>query len=174
VLASAQKAAGDSPKQWRNYFWIAVGGEIVFIPLIWLLTGFWSPKRAKKAEETTSFLGKGRAREVAGVGRFGGNEGLDGRSLRNHTALVPRLPPGPVHASLRPPQTLVSLGYGVNKLDSIASMRSRVDSFRDLGWGVAPPSLAPRRRRRANDGPHERFQQLRRHGGERRPGRERG
>jgi ACS family D-galactonate transporter-like MFS transporter len=51
LLASAQKASSDSPKQWRNYFWIAVGGEIVFIPLIWLLTGFWSPRRAKKAEE---------------------------------------------------------------------------------------------------------------------------
>jgi MFS transporter, ACS family, D-galactonate transporter len=48
---SVQKAASDSPKQWKDYFWIAVGGEIVFIPLIWLLTGFWSPKRARKAEE---------------------------------------------------------------------------------------------------------------------------
>ncbi|MDQ2797576.1 MAG: MFS transporter, partial [Actinomycetota bacterium] len=45
------KAAADSPKQWRNYFWIAVGGEVVFIPLIFLLAGPWSPKRARKIEE---------------------------------------------------------------------------------------------------------------------------
>ncbi|MCW2497950.1 MFS transporter [Jatrophihabitans sp.] len=45
------KAAHDSPKQWRNYFWIAVGGEVVFIPLIFLLTGFWSPKKARQKEE---------------------------------------------------------------------------------------------------------------------------
>jgi len=51
ILKSAQKAAADSPKQWQHYFWIAVGGEVVFIPLIWLLTGFWSPKKAKEAEE---------------------------------------------------------------------------------------------------------------------------
>ncbi len=45
------KAAKDSPKQWRNYFWMAVGGEIVFIPLIFLLAGYWSPKRARKEEQ---------------------------------------------------------------------------------------------------------------------------
>jgi hypothetical protein len=49
--AKVAKAAADSPKQWRNYFWIAVGGQIVFIPLIFLLTGFWSPKKAREAEE---------------------------------------------------------------------------------------------------------------------------
>jgi ACS family D-galactonate transporter-like MFS transporter len=46
-----QKAAKDSPKQWQKYFWIAVGGQIVFIPLIFLMAGFWSPKRAKRAEQ---------------------------------------------------------------------------------------------------------------------------
>jgi ACS family D-galactonate transporter-like MFS transporter len=50
VLKEASKAAEASPKQWRNYFWIAVGGEVVFIPLIFLLAGFWSPKRAREHE----------------------------------------------------------------------------------------------------------------------------
>jgi MFS transporter, ACS family, D-galactonate transporter len=45
------KAAEDSPKQWQHYFWIAVGGEVVFIPLIFLLVGFWSPRRARQAEQ---------------------------------------------------------------------------------------------------------------------------
>jgi MFS family permease len=45
------KAAADSPKQWRTYFFVGVGGELVFIPMIWLLAGFWSPRRAKRAEE---------------------------------------------------------------------------------------------------------------------------
>jgi ACS family D-galactonate transporter-like MFS transporter len=49
--AKVAKAATDSPKQWRNYYWIAVGGEIVFIPLIFLLTGFWSPAKARREEE---------------------------------------------------------------------------------------------------------------------------
>ncbi len=50
VLKEASKAAEASPKQWRNYFWIAVGGEVVFIPLIFLLAGFWSPRRARAHE----------------------------------------------------------------------------------------------------------------------------
>jgi MFS transporter, ACS family, D-galactonate transporter len=51
TLKQAQKASAASPKQWRNYFWIAVGGEVVFIPLIFLLTGYWSPRRARKQEQ---------------------------------------------------------------------------------------------------------------------------
>jgi hypothetical protein len=51
ILGDAQKAAAASPKQWQHYFWVAVGGEIVFIPLIFLLTGPWSPRRAKREVE---------------------------------------------------------------------------------------------------------------------------
>ncbi|TAM87035.1 MAG: MFS transporter [Jatrophihabitans sp.] len=47
---AVQKAAADSPKQWQHYFWIAVGGEIVFIPLIFVLTGFWDPRKARAQE----------------------------------------------------------------------------------------------------------------------------
>ena len=42
-----QKAAKDSPKQWQKYFWIAVGGEVLFIPLIFVMAGFWDPRKAK-------------------------------------------------------------------------------------------------------------------------------
>jgi MFS transporter, ACS family, D-galactonate transporter len=49
--AKVQQAAADSPKQWQHYFWIAVGGEIVFIPLIFLMAGYWSARRARQAEE---------------------------------------------------------------------------------------------------------------------------
>jgi MFS family permease len=51
LLTHVQSAAAKSPKQWRNYYWIAVGGEIAFIPLIFLLTGAWSPKEARRREE---------------------------------------------------------------------------------------------------------------------------
>jgi ACS family D-galactonate transporter-like MFS transporter len=48
---AVQAAAHDSPKQWQTYFWIAVGGEVVFIPFIFLMVGFWSPRRAKKHQQ---------------------------------------------------------------------------------------------------------------------------
>ncbi|MCW2781203.1 MAG: major facilitator superfamily 1 [Marmoricola sp.] len=51
LLQKVQSAAEASPKQWRNYYWIAVGGEVLFIPLIFLLTGSWSPRTARRKEE---------------------------------------------------------------------------------------------------------------------------
>jgi len=46
-----QEAAADSPEQWRTYFFVGVGGEVVFIPLILLMAGFWDPRKAKRAEQ---------------------------------------------------------------------------------------------------------------------------
>jgi MFS transporter, ACS family, D-galactonate transporter len=45
------RAADRSPKQWQKYFLIAIGGEVVFLPLIFLMAGFWDPRKAKRAEE---------------------------------------------------------------------------------------------------------------------------
>ncbi|HTU29281.1 MAG TPA: MFS transporter [Solirubrobacteraceae bacterium] len=44
------RAAADSPKQWRTFFFVGVGGEVVFIPLILLMAGFWDPRAARRAE----------------------------------------------------------------------------------------------------------------------------
>ena len=51
VGPSVQAAAADSPKQWRTYFFVGVGGEAVFIPLILLMAGYWDPRKAKRAEQ---------------------------------------------------------------------------------------------------------------------------
>ncbi|HET9073189.1 MAG TPA: MFS transporter [Solirubrobacteraceae bacterium] len=58
ALATLQKdgppvasAAKRSPKQWRTFFLIGAAGELVFIPLILLMAGFWDPRKAKRAEE---------------------------------------------------------------------------------------------------------------------------
>ena len=47
-----QKAATDSPKQWRTFFFVGVGGEVLFIPLILLMAGYWShPPSLSEAEK---------------------------------------------------------------------------------------------------------------------------
>jgi MFS family permease len=46
-----QQAAATSPSQWSHYFWIGVGGEVVFIPLVFLMAGRWDPRKAKRDEE---------------------------------------------------------------------------------------------------------------------------
>ncbi len=40
-----------SPKQWQRWFWVCVGGMILFIPTIFLNRGRWSPKKAKEDED---------------------------------------------------------------------------------------------------------------------------
>ena len=51
TAAKVAQAAKDSPKQWQTYFWISVGAEVVFIPLIFVMAGFWDPRKAKRKEE---------------------------------------------------------------------------------------------------------------------------
>jgi hypothetical protein len=42
-----QNASLSAPGQWQSWWWVCVGGEAVFIPLIFLMGGRWSPRRAK-------------------------------------------------------------------------------------------------------------------------------
>jgi MFS family permease len=40
-------AAKSSPHQWQTWWWVCVAGEIVFLPLVLLMAGRWSPAAAK-------------------------------------------------------------------------------------------------------------------------------
>jgi MFS family permease len=46
-----QKAAHDGPGQWRDWWWICVGGQVLFVPFVFLMAGRWSPKRAREDAE---------------------------------------------------------------------------------------------------------------------------
>lgn len=41
-------AAAAAPGQWRTWWWICVGGEAAFLPLILLMAGRWNPRRARE------------------------------------------------------------------------------------------------------------------------------
>lgn len=41
-------AAAATPGQWRTWWWVCIGGELVFLPLILVMAGRWSPRRAKE------------------------------------------------------------------------------------------------------------------------------
>ncbi len=45
-----QAAAKAAPGEWQNYFWIGVAGQIIFIPFLWVMAGYWRPRRARQAE----------------------------------------------------------------------------------------------------------------------------
>ena len=48
AVAAAAKA---TPHQWQHWWWVCVGGEIVFLPLILVMVGRWRPKKARKDAE---------------------------------------------------------------------------------------------------------------------------
>ncbi|MBF6557304.1 MAG: MFS transporter [Acidimicrobiales bacterium] len=49
-LTSLLNGVGKAHSQWKNWFWVSVGGMVLFIPTIWLNRGRWSPKNARKDE----------------------------------------------------------------------------------------------------------------------------
>ena len=44
------KAKRDNPGQWQTWWWVCFVGQLVFIPLVFLLTGRWRPRKAREDE----------------------------------------------------------------------------------------------------------------------------
>jgi len=41
-------ASNAAPNQWKTWWWVCVGGEVLFLPFILLMTGRWSPRKARE------------------------------------------------------------------------------------------------------------------------------
>jgi MFS transporter, ACS family, D-galactonate transporter len=51
LAANAQpvaKAAKDAPGEWQTWWWICVAAQILFLPCVFLMSGRWSPRRARE------------------------------------------------------------------------------------------------------------------------------
>ena len=46
--SSVTTAAANAPGQWKTWWWVCVGGMVVFLPFILVMTGRWSPRKAKQ------------------------------------------------------------------------------------------------------------------------------
>jgi MFS family permease len=46
--AKITKAQIQNPHQWQHWWWITFFAQIVFLPFVFLLTGRWSPRKAKE------------------------------------------------------------------------------------------------------------------------------
>ncbi len=64
-LAKLQKAAADTPHEWQRWWWVCFVGQILFLPFIFLLTGRWSPRKAKQDEAEHEAMVE---RELAALG----------------------------------------------------------------------------------------------------------
>ncbi len=71
-----REAQEDAPGQWQTYWWIAFAGQVLFIPLIFLMSGHWSPRRAREDELAhEQFVAAELARLQASRGGGGGAPG---------------------------------------------------------------------------------------------------
>ncbi len=48
ALKSVSAASKSAPGQWQNWYWVCVAGEAAFLPLILLMAGRWSPRKARR------------------------------------------------------------------------------------------------------------------------------
>jgi MFS family permease len=48
---SVETAAAAAAGQWKNWWWVCVAGQVVFIPFILVMTGRWSPRKAREDAE---------------------------------------------------------------------------------------------------------------------------
>jgi hypothetical protein len=46
-----QNAAANAPGQWKAWWWVCVGGMVLFIPFIFVMTGRWRPRKAREDAE---------------------------------------------------------------------------------------------------------------------------
>ncbi len=53
VIVPAQKAA---PKEWQRWWWICLGGQVIFLLLVFTMRGPWSPRKAREADEERQAL----------------------------------------------------------------------------------------------------------------------
>jgi len=49
--AEVAQAQADSPKQWQNWFLVCALGQLFFIPMVFVLRGHWSPRKAREEAE---------------------------------------------------------------------------------------------------------------------------
>jgi MFS family permease len=47
ALTALQKGSTQAPHQWQHWFYVDLGGMVLFVPVIWLTKGRWSPAKAR-------------------------------------------------------------------------------------------------------------------------------
>lgn len=66
-LTNLLNGVSNSPKQWQRWFWVCLGGMVLFVPTIWLNRGRWSPKKAREDEKQHEADVTAELKELAGA-----------------------------------------------------------------------------------------------------------
>jgi MFS transporter, ACS family, D-galactonate transporter len=49
--ADVLQAQEDNPGQWQNWWWVCIAGQVVFLPVAFVMAGRWNPRRAREDEQ---------------------------------------------------------------------------------------------------------------------------
>ncbi|WP_237551767.1 MFS transporter [Streptomyces sp. SID8367] len=56
--ADVQQASADNPGAWQTWWWVCLGGQVLFLPFVFVMTGRWRPRDAvrdlKEHEESVA------------------------------------------------------------------------------------------------------------------------
>jgi MFS family permease len=64
--AEVQKAQKESPGQWQDWFLICALGQLFFLPMVFVLKGHWSPRKARLEAEAHEAAVDAELRKMAG------------------------------------------------------------------------------------------------------------
>lgn len=65
IGTQVQKAQKDSPGQWQDWFLVCALGQLLFVPMVFVLRGPWSPKKAREAAEARDAYVDAELRKLA-------------------------------------------------------------------------------------------------------------
>lgn len=68
----AEPQQKENPDQWQRWWWVTFAGQLLFIPLIFLLTGRWSPGKARRDEQEHEEMVQRELARLSGQGGPGG------------------------------------------------------------------------------------------------------
>ncbi|MFJ4715263.1 MFS transporter [Streptomyces sp. NPDC088785] len=59
-----RQAGADNPGAWQTWWWVCLGGQVLFVPFVFVMTGRWRPRDARRDLERHE---ESVARQVAGI-----------------------------------------------------------------------------------------------------------
>jgi MFS family permease len=102
--AGVARAQRENPRQWQHWWWITVAGQVIFLPFVFVMTGRWSPRRAREDERVhEEMVQRDLARLELGAtaGREAGPDAARADASRPGSSRTDPSRPGPVRPAPR-------------------------------------------------------------------------
>lgn len=62
------KAAEENPHQWQTWWWVCIAGQVLFLPFVFVMSGRWSPRKAREDERAHEEMVQRELASLQGAG----------------------------------------------------------------------------------------------------------